>query len=278
MKPIRAVYMMTDLEGVAGVDDWDPRHRDYGNQARGVFERSAMQRLLTGEVNAAAGGLFEAGVKEVLINDAHGAGRTILPEELIPGVRVARGTDRPNWLAGFGSQFDALVQIGMHAMAFTPEACLAHTMSKGKKYRANGREVGEMQMAAYLAGHYGVPWIFTSGESHACEESEAWVPGIVTAPVKEGLSETCAVHMCPLDARDLIRARIQEAVAKAHDIEALTMAGKVTLEIWRKEPGTAHLGPGAEKVDAHTVRWSGENFWKVFNHAVYGEPDRPLPQ
>ena len=23
---IKSVYMMTDLEGVAGVDDWDPRH------------------------------------------------------------------------------------------------------------------------------------------------------------------------------------------------------------------------------------------------------------
>ena len=35
-KPVKSVYMMTDLEGVAGVDDWDPRHADYANEAKGV--------------------------------------------------------------------------------------------------------------------------------------------------------------------------------------------------------------------------------------------------
>ena len=112
MASVKAVYMMTDLEGVACVDDWDPRHFEYANEAKGVFERSEVQRLLTGEVNAAAEGLFEAGVEEVLINDSHGAGRTILPEELISGVRILRGKERPNWMVGFTPRFDALVQVG----------------------------------------------------------------------------------------------------------------------------------------------------------------------
>ena len=71
---VKSVYMMTDLEGVAGVDDWDPRHRDDATTAKGVYDRAEMQRLLTGEVNAAAEGLFAAGVEEIIINDAHGAG------------------------------------------------------------------------------------------------------------------------------------------------------------------------------------------------------------
>ena len=25
---LKSVYMMTDMEGVAGIDDWDPRHRE----------------------------------------------------------------------------------------------------------------------------------------------------------------------------------------------------------------------------------------------------------
>ena len=116
MATVKSVYMMTDLEGVAGVDDWDPRRRDYAQHAKGVYERSEMQRLLTGEVNAAARGLFAAGVEEILINDAHGAGRTILPEELLPGVRLARGVDRPSWLLGIAPRFNCLVQVGMHAI------------------------------------------------------------------------------------------------------------------------------------------------------------------
>lgn len=278
MGSVKSVYMMTDLEGVAGVDDWDPRHTDYGNEAKGVYERSEMQRLLTGEVNAAAEGLFKAGVQEVLINDAHGAGRTILPEELIPGVRVARGRNRPSWLLGISRRFDALVQVGMHAMGYTPDACLAHSMSRGIIYRANGREIGEMGMAACLAGQLGVPWVFTAGDLHACRESEAWAPGIVTAPVKEGLSDLCAIHLAPADARDLIRERIQEAVQKVGQIAPVTLQGSVVIEIQREEPWPAKLKEGAERADAFTVRYTGKHFWQAFHHATYGKPDLPLPE
>ena len=34
--PVKSVYMMTDLEGSAGVDDWDPRHREDATTAKGV--------------------------------------------------------------------------------------------------------------------------------------------------------------------------------------------------------------------------------------------------
>ena len=57
MTTVKSAYVMTDLEGVAGVDDWDPRRRDYAQHTKGVYERSEMQRLLTGEVNAAARGV-----------------------------------------------------------------------------------------------------------------------------------------------------------------------------------------------------------------------------
>ena len=278
MGKVKAVYMMTDLEGVAGVDDWDPRHFDYANEAKGVFERSEVQRLLTGEVNAAAEGLFEAGVEEILINDAHGAGRTILPEELIAGVRIVRGKERPCWLPGLDRGFGALVQVGMHAMGYTPNACLAHSMSKGIKYRVNGREVGEMEMAAFLTGQTGIPWVFTSGDLHACRESEDWVPGIVTAPVKEGLSEVCAIHLSPTDARTLIHERVQEGISKAEEIAPIVPDGRVTMEVEREDPFPAVIREGAERVDPFTIRFEGDTFWQVFHQCFYGKPEFPLPK
>jgi len=278
MGSVKSVYMMTDLEGVAGVDDWDPRHRDYAAQAKGVYDRSEAQRLLTEEVNAAAEGLFEAGVEAVLVNDAHGAGRTILPEGLISGIRIVRGLNRPCWLPGISRQVDALAQVGMHAMWGTPNACLCHSMSKGITYRVNGREVGEMEMAAFLAGQLGIPWIFTSGDAHACREAEGWAPGMVTAPVKEGLSELCAIHLAPVDARKLIRERIREAVAKAGTIAPLVAHEPVTVEVTRDEPGPAKLRTGAERVDAFTVRYTGAHFWQVFHLMFYEKPDFPLPE
>ena len=277
MHSVRSVYMFTDMEGVAGVDNWDPRHADYAVEAKGVYERSEVQRLLTGEVNAAAEALFAAGVEEILINDCHGSGRTILPEKLPSGVRIVRGTHRPTWLVGISPRFDALIQVGMHAMSDTPKANLAHTMSRSiKAYRINGREVGEMELAGYLAGELGIPWIFTSGDLHACREAESWVPGMVTAPVKEGVSELCAIHLSPVDARALVRERVQRAVAKASEIEPLTLKPPVVLEIERREPGPALLRPGAERVDAFTVRWTGDSIWELQQLARY-DTYVPLP-
>ena len=278
MNQIKSVYMFTDLEGVAGVDDWDPRHRDDAAQARGIYERSEMQRLLTGEVNAASEGLFRTGVEEILINDAHGAGRTILIEDLIPGVKIARGRERPGWVLGISPRFDALVQVGMHAMAGAPNACLAHTQSLGYIYRINGREFGEMEQAAILAGELGIPWIFTAGDSHACDEAKTWVPGMVTAPVKTGLSINCAIHLSPVDARALIRGQIQQAVAQAGEIDPLTIPGPIVMEIEREDPWLPEkIRAGAEQVDAHTIRYLGDNFWSVFHHHFYGKPNFPMP-
>jgi len=278
MASCKAVYMVTDMEGVAGVDEWDPRHADYANTARGVSDRSEIRRLLTGEVNAAAAGLFDAGVEEVLINDAHGAGRTILPEDLMPGVKIARGLPRPSSLIGLTPRFDALVQVGMHAMAKTLHACLCHTGSKGYVYRLNGREVGEMQMAAYQAGEMGVPWIYTSGDSHACTEAEAWVEGMVTAAVKEGLSEQCAIHLAPVDARALIRRTIAQAVECCASISPSCLDPPVVLEIVREEPWPPGARPDVERGDEHTLRYAGDSVWQVANWAARGVKNMPLPR
>lgn len=277
MSPVRSAYVLTDLEGVAGVDNWDPRHFPYAAEAKGVYERSEVQRLLTGEVNAVAEGLLAAGVTEVVVNDCHGAGRTIVPELLISGIKIARGVPRPYLLLGLSRRMDILVQVGMHAMSDTPEANLAHTMSKAiKAYRVNGQEVGEMELVAYLTGELGIPWVFTAGDEHACLEAQRWVPGMVTAPVKRGLSAESAIHPSPADARALIRERVQQAMAQAPAIAPLRAGSPVVLEVERREPGPAELTPGAERVDAFTVRWTGDSFWEVFHRALYREPV-PLP-
>lgn len=278
MKTIKSVYMFTDLEGVAGIDDWDPRHREDAASTRGVEDRLEMQRLLTGEVNAAAEGLFEAGVEEILINDAHGAGRTILVEDLIPGVQIVRGRERPGWMLEITREFDALVQVGMHAMAGTPYACLAHTQSRGYIYRINGREFGEMEQAALLAGELGIPWIFTSGDAHACNEALTWVPEMVTAPVKVGLSMNCARHLTPLDAQSLIYEQIQLSVSKAKDINPLIIDNPIVMEIEREDPwDRTKITVGAELIDAHVLRYTGASFWSVFHHHFYGNPNFPMP-
>ena len=68
------VYLMTDLEGVAGV--WKFEERD--DVSAENFEcRMRARRLLTREVNAAVAGFFEGGATEVIVNDGHGAVYTL---------------------------------------------------------------------------------------------------------------------------------------------------------------------------------------------------------
>ncbi|MFH1568919.1 MAG: M55 family metallopeptidase [Gemmatimonadota bacterium] len=268
---------MTDMEGVAGIDDWDPRHREDAAAARGVRDREEMQRLLTGEVMAAVKGLRKAGVEDIVVNDAHGAGRTILVEELKGPVRIARGTERTSWVMGLEPGCQALVQVGMHAMAKTAGACLCHTMSTGYVYKVNGVEVGEMELCAYLLGDFGIPWIFTSGDGHGCREAERFVPGMVTAPVKEGLSPKSAVHLTPRAARRLIEARVREAAEKVGQIAPLRAERPTVLEIVRDDPWAREIPPGAKRVDAFTLRYKGPNIWQAFNDHFYGRPDLPPP-
>ena len=101
---------------------------------------------------------------------------------------------------------------------------------------------------------------------------------MVTAPVKEGLGLHCAIHLAPADARNLIRDRIQQAVEKAAEIEPLVLPkGPAVLEIEREEPWPAQIKPGAERLDAFTIRFTGARFWQVFHHCFYNKPDLALP-
>jgi len=82
------IYIMTDLEGVCGVTDFDnwcgPEGRYY----------EAARELLTGEVNAAVEGFLAAGAREILVADGHGCGAIDL-RRLHPAASLARNWNRP---------------------------------------------------------------------------------------------------------------------------------------------------------------------------------------
>ena len=78
------VFLSTDIEGTAGIADWDqviPGERAYEEG----------RRLLLAEVNAAIDGAVDAGAGEILVNDAHHTMHNLPPDELTPrpGGRVA---------------------------------------------------------------------------------------------------------------------------------------------------------------------------------------------
>ena len=87
------IYMMTDLEGAAGVVHFD---RNLEKNETSYNQRHNQQgSLLTGEVNAAVEGCFSAGAEEVLIDDSHGGGYIIDFEKLDGRAKILHGTKRP---------------------------------------------------------------------------------------------------------------------------------------------------------------------------------------
>lgn len=215
------IYMMTDLEGVAGVAGFEDRATDtHANHAL----RQRLSRLLTGEVNAAVDGLFAAGADEVLVNDGHGPGYTLDFESLDPRLQVIHGSDRPGWLPLLDERCDATVLVGAHARASSPPATCYHTMSKGvKDWSVNGVSIGEMGLQALIAGHYGVPMTYVSGEAMACREVEELIPGIKTTTVKRGLSRLSAVSWPAPRARQMIRRDVAEAILRIDRIKPLSL-------------------------------------------------------
>ncbi|NUR96223.1 MAG: peptidase M55, partial [Kribbellaceae bacterium] len=105
------VYVSADMEGVSGVvdaEDVQPPGRDY--------ERSRV--LMTEDVNAAVRGAYAAGATDVLVNDAHGPMRNLLPDLLDPRARLIKGRPKPmGMIEGLTPEYDAALCIGYHARA-----------------------------------------------------------------------------------------------------------------------------------------------------------------
>jgi hypothetical protein len=54
--------------------------------------------------------------------------------------------------------------------------------------------------------------------------------------------------------------------------------GPFVMEIVREEPWPAQIRAGAQRVDAFTIRYTGDTFWQVFHHHFHGDPDFPMPR
>lgn len=256
-------YMMTDLEGVAGVCQWEDRKDE---SIWNSLRRRRIGRLLTGEVNAAVDGLTAAGFDDIIVNDGHGAGSTLDYELVDPRAVYMHGLDRPFWLPFLDATCDATGAIGAHARASTPGANLAHTMSGAiRRWTFNGLEVGETGLQALIAGYFGVPFVFAAGDEHLCREMQELVPGCVTVPVKQGTSLLSAVTLAPERARELIREGAQRAAEAIGRVEPLTLASPVVFRDERHEPTWDEEEPGeaTRVINAHIREIVGEDLMDV---------------
>ncbi len=270
-------YLMTDYEGVAGVYLWENRD----DESLENFERRMRgRRLLAEEVNAAVDGFHRGGASQVIVNDGHGAGYTIDLDLLDERPLVIHGSNRPFWLPYLDESCAATGLLGAHAKAGTPSANLAHTMSKPiADYSINGLSIGEAGLQAAIAGHFGVPFVYISGDAHACVEMEQLIPGIVTVPVKVGTGLTGAVTLPPQEAREKIRAGAAEAMKLIGKIEPFKVQYPLIFREERKEPCFDEWNPPAHSrvLDTRTREIEAADIIDLCNKLYGYDPEfRPL--
>lgn len=256
-RPLK-VYISADMEGVAGV---------VSDQQLGPtgFEYARFREFMTAEVLAAIAGARAAGATEILVSDSHGNGQNLLIERLPADVRVVRSWPRPNgMMEGIDSTFHAALFIGYHSSSVALTGVRAHTMSSARitKIALNGTAMPEGGINAAIAGHYGVPVVFVSGDDAAVAEVRSIVGDVEGAVVKTAISFHAANTMTPEAAQTLIRERTRAALARLSAFRPYRIREPVTVDLALKSYRPAELLawlPFVTRTGSREVRWVSPN-------------------
>lgn len=249
----RSVFVITDAEGVAGIcrqEQTDPQDPE-------------LRQLLTGEVNAAVDGFLAGGADEVIVWDGHDGSRTLSAATIHPRAKLVIGNIGPTMT--LERRYAAVAFVGQHSMAGVRAGIMAHSYSSLgiQNMLLNGKRVGEIETRTALAGSFGIPVIFLSGDRAAARELHDIVPDAVTAEVKEGLARYSCISLSAAAARDLIREKAAQSAGKIGSIQPYRITGPVTLEIEyttrNSLPISAAAAPGREVVDDRTIRIYGKD-------------------
>lgn len=255
------IYIFVDMEGISGVSG-----SEYVLDTGRLYQ--AGRRYYTWDINACVEGCFAAGATEVVVRDGHSSGNHALWEELDPRVQIIQGVDPARRLPGLDGA-DGMILLGYHAMAGTLDALLEHTFSSRtiQNMWLNGRLVGEIGIDAAIATEQGVPTIMVSGDDKACHEAAAWLPGVVTCQVKEGLGCQCARLLPRATAHRLITDKTAEAVGNIGQITPMAIERPVTLrrEMVERTP-IAREGthPGVHIIDGRTTEVTADSVEAAF--------------
>ena len=266
------ILIMADMEGVSGIVTWD--------QVTGgapMYEEG--RRLYTEEINAAVRGAKAAGATEIVAVDCHGAGgdwsfNSFVPELLDPDCEWVAHHAWGRYTELLEQGCDAVLLVGMHARAGTPDGVLCHTISTvtWRNLWFNDDLVGECGVNAALCGHYGCPVALVTGDEAVIREvRETLGDGFTGVAVKRGLSRYSARQIPPVRARQMIEAGAKSALENLRRLKPYVPAKPTTITIevetvdkvaqFRRHPGVEIVEPlkvvsrGADWMTAWNQIW-----------------------
>lgn len=277
------IFISCDMEGCTGIvhrDQLVPGQSDY---ARG-------RELMTRDVVAAAtAALAVDGVQGVTVCDGHGTMRNLLLERFPVGCEVVCGPASSKTLCqseGLDASYAALMFVGFHAKAGTKGAVLPHTWigMLVHEIRVNGKVFGEAALNAALAGEFGVPAVFLSGDDAACREVRADVGDwVVTVSTKRATGPSAAVCKPPAQTEADIRLGVLTALQELKSARVFRVPGPVEFAIVFHQVAQADRAaknPAVERTGDREVRFTRPTYlaavrdaWQVLEWTASENPE-----
>jgi len=260
------VYLSSDMEGTAGIVDWE--------QCVGPGpEYEIGRRLLLDEVNAAIDGALDAGATEVLVNDSHSVMRNLPPALLHGGAGYLSGRGKPAYMMeGLDDTFDAVFLVSYHGSAGT-SSVLSHTYNPAAVagVRLNGMVTGEAGINALVALRHRVPVALVTGDDVTAREAEPFLPGAQCVVVKESVSRHAARSLHPREACRRIREGAQAALSRLDEIPLPSIELPARLEVDWLTADMAQLAtelPGVARTGERTVAMTGDDSLRLYRTFV----------
>src|ERR1019366_974235 len=254
----KTIFLIADAEGVGGIcrqDQSDPKDQE-------------MRQLLTGETNAAVEGFLAGGAEEVIVWDGHDGSQTLSTLSIHPKAKLLMGALGPSML--MDRHFSAVAYVGQHSKANVRGGIMAHSYSSLgiQNMLLNGKPVGEIDVIAAMAGHFGTPVIMLSGDQAAANELHEIVPDAELAVVKEGIGRYTCISLSAAAARDAIREAARRSMSKIGAIKPYILSGPVTLQVEyttrNSLPVDAESRAGAQILDDRTIRFRGKDILEAW--------------
>lgn len=262
------VWISCDMEGVAGVVDWEQCRPGGHSYALGCA-------LLLDEVNAAITGAIDGGAHEIVVNDSHGRMSNLDPRLLAGSAQYLSGRHKPHYMMeGLDESFDAIFFIGYHGSVSGEPSTLSHTYNPEVVARAslNGIEVGEGGINALMAEHIRVPIVLVSGDEVTHRQTAPFAPDAVSVTTKTSITRFSARNLHPSESCRLIRNGAELALGVAATgarLPGLPHPSTLELELQTGDMAlVATWAKGVERSGERSVTISGDDLLKIYESFV----------
>jgi D-amino peptidase len=262
-------WISCDMEGVAGIVDWDQCRPGSGGYMLGCA-------LLQDEVNAVIEGATAGGATTVVVNDSHSTMANLDPRKVAANAQYISGRHKPYYMMqGLDGSCDAIFFVGYHGSISGRPSAMSHTYNpevfSGAKI--NDEYVGESGINALVAEHYRVPIAFVSGDAVTQDETRRFARDAVSVVTKESITRFSAKNLHPTQSCALLRSGAEEAMRKigAGQVSVPGIERPVALDLEFQTADMADVATwarGVERTADRAVRIQDDNLLRMFESFV----------